>query len=178
MSSVRAYVSTNVVDRLTRPLREGGEDGEDETGLRAFDSTAGGGQYVSAESGGRVMDMTSFMGSLAPPPASAAADTAVSANNSTAGESAAFTTPSHRRSTSNAKNRPSTAPHTGRASTGSKAATQRAVGGEEADCSKEERQLKFAQFMERQRQVTERKKLKVEQVCAQHCAALALVFLC
>lgn len=166
MRSVRAYVSSNVVERLTRPLREADGDEDEEYGVRAFDGSAGGQQqHVSAE-GGRVMDMAAFMGSLgagssdAPAPAHGLGESSVPDASE---RSNAFTTPSHQHR-SIGKNRPSSAPHSGRAaSTGSKAAGNAGTGVEQTE-SKEERQLKFAQFMERQRQVTKRKEDHIKQV--------------
>lgn len=57
MSSAKLYTSTNVVDRLTRPLNPQPQTSADD-GLRAFDSS------FSGEKGGNVMDMASFLNSL------------------------------------------------------------------------------------------------------------------
>jgi hypothetical protein len=129
MSSAKLYVSTNVVDRLTRPLSGGGDNGSDE----------------SPETAPMVMDMASFMGNLSS-----------FSNQQQAGT--AFQTPNH--------HRPSTAP-------GSRSGIpvpirgglqQQAPAPADGEPDSKEKQLRFEQFLERQKQVTKRKEDNIKQV--------------
>ncbi len=122
MSSAKLYVSTNVVDRLSKPISTVDSEAAaaDESLMRAFDSQ-------EAPPGGRpVMDMASFMGSLGG-----------------AAGGAAYSTPSHSR-----PGRPSTGP-------GSRAKLTNGGGGEEQEGDAKDKALRFEQFLERQKQITD-----------------------
>lgn len=146
MSSAKLYVSTNVVDRLTRPVG-GAPPTQDDSALRTFDGPPG------DES--RVMDMATFMGGLLGGGGNdGTAGGSNSGNISVASSGAAgYMTPGAR---------PSSARLARRASTGTKQRPHGLEGG--LELSQEERQLKFEQFLERQRQVTKRKEDKVQQI--------------
>jgi hypothetical protein len=127
MSSAKLYVSTNVVDRLTRPLSAGGDGGSDE----------------SSDAPPIVMDMASFMGNLM-------------GGGSSGQQTGAFQTPNHRR--------PNTAP-------GSRSSIPVPIRGGlqqqapvDGEADSKDKQLKFEQFLERQKQVTKRKEDNIKQV--------------
>eukprot|EP01034_Spumella_vulgaris_P021661 gene21661-27702_t len=153
MSSAKLYVSTNVVDRLTRPVSAGPDGVEDSTQLR-FDSSQGG----DGGGGPMVLDMASFMGNLAGRGGGGGADEDGEGGVS-GGGGTAFQTPNHRR--------PSTAPGSRSGIPvplrGAHQPQQTAPDGSSGEDQKE-KQLKFEQFLERQKQVTKRKEDNIKQI--------------
>lgn len=165
MSSAKLYVSTNVVDRLTRPIQAPGTGGDlghgggPSAGGSTFDITYGGDRTV--------MDITSFMGALnggtggagGPPGSTGVGGGGGGHVGSSSGNQRNFQTPQqgHRQQA----RRPSSAP---RERSASFSGTSGGTGLKPEE--KEARQQQFLQFLGRQEQSLIKKERNVKEVCS------------